>query len=361
MATTRIKFTSKLHTDFIKELRQNTKIYFEENKISRFGNFSLAFKALVMGSLYLLPLLMMLLGWIPSLGGSLLAWTIMGIGMSGVGMSLMHDANHGAFSKRAWVNSLLSKSMYFLGGFPTNWRYQHNTMHHGFTNIDGHDEDISPVGILRFSPHKPLYKIHKFQHIYAWFFYGLMTISWVIYKDFKQLYGYKKAGVVVNKNRSYTFLFLDLILAKVIYYSLFLVLPIVLIPLAWYWVVLGFFIMHFVCGFILGIVFQTAHVMTTTEFPLPDEEGNIDNNWAIHQLMTTTDYSPKSRFFSWFIGGLNYQVEHHLFPQISHVHYRKLSTMVKATAEKYDLPYYVEITFFAALKNHYHMLKMLGK
>jgi linoleoyl-CoA desaturase len=118
--------------------------------------------------------------------------------------------------------------------------------------------------------------------------------------------------------------------------------------------------MHFVCGFLLGIIFQTAHVMPSSEYPMPDENGNLDNSWAVHQLLTTTDYAPRSIFFSWMIGGLNYQIEHHLFPNISHVHYRNLSKYVAKTAEKHNLPYHVQPSFLRALYYHYIMLKTLG-
>lgn len=119
--------------------------------------------------------------------------------------------------------------------------------------------------------------------------------------------------------------------------------------------------MHFACGLLLGVIFQTAHVMTSTEFPLADENGLLENNWTVHQLLTTTNYAPKSKWFSWLIGGLNYQVEHHLFPQISHIHYANLSKLVKETAQKYNVPYYMEPSFWMALKQHYIMLKTLGK
>ncbi len=119
--------------------------------------------------------------------------------------------------------------------------------------------------------------------------------------------------------------------------------------------------MHFLSGLILSAIFQTAHVMPTSVYPMPNEEGNLENNWAIHQLMTTTDYAPKSRIFSWLIGGLNYQVEHHLFPNVSHVHYKKISKMVKETAQKYNLPYYVQGNFFMTVYVHFKMLKMLGR
>lgn len=361
MTKASIKFSSKTHMDFVKELRQKTNAYFKDNQISKNGNLSLVFKSIFMIGLYIIPFILMFTGWTDSVLINLISWAFMGLGMAGIGMVLMHDANHGAYSKRKWVNGLLSKSIYFIGGYPANWRHQHNTLHHGFTNIQDHDEDIDPVGIVRLSPHKPLHKIHRFQHIYAWILYGLMTISWATYRDFVQMYRYLKDESFKTMKKSTAILFMDLTLAKVVYFGVFLVIPLLFIPLSWYWIVLGFLIMHFVCGFVLAIIFQTAHVMTTTDYPLPNEAGEMDSNWAVHQLLTTTNYSPKSRFFSWLIGGLNYQVEHHLFPQISHVHYNKLSKLVKSTADKYQIPYLVQGTFFEALSSHYKMLKVLGR
>jgi linoleoyl-CoA desaturase len=273
----------------------------------------------------------------------------------------MHDANHGTLAKDKRVNFWFSKILYALGGFPPNWRQQHNVMHHKYTNVEGFDEDINPIGILRFSPHKPLKKIHKFQHIYAWFFYGLMTISWSTNKDFKQLYNYKKQGIVLDRRTNYRAMFLDLILSKTLYYIALLVIPIIFIPVAWYFVVLGYLLMHFVSGFSLGVIFQTAHVMPETDFPVPDDSGEIENLWAIHQLQTTSNYAPNNRFFSWLIGGLNFQVEHHLFPNINHIHYRKISKIVKEKAEKFSLPYHIQPSFFRAIVSHYKMLRSLGR
>ncbi len=360
MSNVKVKF-SKQNSDFINELRESVKEYFNRNKLSKYGNANLVIKTVFMFLLYLIPYVLMLLGLISSVPGFLILWAIMGAGMAGVGMGTMHDANHGSFSKSNRINKLLSASLFLLGGYPPNWRYQHNTMHHGYTNIDGHDEDIAPAGILRFSPHKPLKKIHKYQHWYALPLYGLMTMTWSIDKDYKQLFSYKKAGVKLSGGRSYPRMITELILAKIMYFSVFLFIPLFFMPFAWYWVLTGFLVMHFVCGFILGIVFQTAHVMPSSEYPLPDDNGNIENNWAVHQLLTTADFSPKSRFFSWFIGGLNYQIEHHLFPNISHVHYRKISKLVKDAAIKYNLPYHVHGNFISALTNHVKMLKLLGQ
>jgi linoleoyl-CoA desaturase len=361
MTKTRIKFPAQDKADFINELRDRVKDYFESNKISKYGNANLVLKTIFMLTLMLTPFILMMTGVVTSLVGILMCWVIMGAGVAGVGMTLMHDANHGTYSKNRKVNTFLGYSLYLLGGFPANWQQQHNIQHHSYTNIEGHDEDISPMGALRFSPHSPRYKIHRFQHLYAWFLYGLMTFSWVTFKDFKQLTRYKRTGVVLSRNESYTRLYIKLVTSKILYYSLFLVLPIILLPVAWYWVVLGLLASLFTSGIILSTIFQTAHVVPSSEYPKPDENGNMDNNWAIHQLITTADFSPRSRFFSWMIGGLNYQVEHHLFPNISHVHYKKISPLVQNLAVKYGLPYHVQPDFITALSSHARMLKMLGR
>jgi linoleoyl-CoA desaturase len=310
---------------------------------------------------YFVPYGLMLSGIISSVGTIFICGVVMGLGMSGLGLVTMHDANHGSFSKHVWVNNLFSNSLYLLGGFPPNWKYQHNTLHHGYTNIEGHDEDIAHGGILRFSPHKPLKKIHQYQYIYAWFFYCLMTFSWVTIKDFKKLRDYKNEGAILSSSSNYKALFYKMLISKVIYYAVFLALPLVFIPLAWYWVLAGFLIMHFTSGLILSTIFQTAHVVPTSEYPLPDNNNEMDNNWAVHQLYTTSDFAPGSKLFSWLIGGLNYQVVHHLFPNISHVHYKNLAKIVEETALKYQLPYHVNKTFSGAVYQHALMLKSLGK
>lgn len=361
MSKNQIKFPNQKRPEFITELRADVKSYFEQNGNNRFGNNGLILKTVILLTLYFAPLIVMLTGVITSWPLLLLAWVVMGVAVAGVGMGVMHDANHGSYSQIPQVNKWMSRTLYLLGGFPVNWKYQHNTMHHGFTNIDGHDEDIEPVGILRFSPHRPLRKIHKFQHWYAWFFYGLMTFSWVTFKDFKQLIGYKRENARLNSKKSYNQLMVSLIISKVFYYILFLAIPMVLIPAPWYLTLGGFLLMHFVAGLILGAVFQAAHVVPTSEYPLPDEEGNVENNWAIHQLLTTSDFAPKNQLLSWYTGGLNFQVEHHLFPNISHVHYKKLSPLVQRAAEKYNLPYYVEKNFRQAIRSHTKMLYKLGR
>lgn len=351
---------SKNKIDFLTELRTSVNNYFKENNIEPYGSKKLIGKAIFMGILYFAPLILMISGVITSVPLILIGWILMGFGMSGMGMATMHDANHGSFSKKKWVNKFFGNSLYLLGGYPPNWRYQHNTLHHGFTNVEGHDEDIAPPGILRLSPHRPLKKIHRYQHFYAWGLYSLMTISWIITKDFRRMKKYREMGVKLSGKRNYSRMMVELIISKIAYYIVFLVIPLLTIPVAWYWVVVGFLIMHFTAGLVLGAIFQTAHVVPTSEYPLPDENGEMDNNWAAHQLYTTCNFAPRNRLFTWLVGGLNHQVEHHLFPDISHIHYRDLATIVQQKAKEYGMPYHVNKSFFGAIGEHIRMLKMLG-
>ena len=358
---TDIKYGARNKPEFISELRDRVSTYFKDNNKSKYGGTSLALKSIFMLTLYLAPYLLMMTGVIQSFWGVLACWILIGLGKAGVGMGIMHDAIHRSYSKNQTVNKIMGSSLYLLGGFPANWQYQHNTLHHGFTNIEGHDEDIDPGAYLRLSPHKPLFRIHRFQFIYAWFLYGLMTLMWVTTKDFKQLVRYRNEKGALSGNKSFGKLLALLIFSKVVYYSAFLLVPMLLLPFAWYWILFFFLVMHLTSGFVLTVIFQTAHVVTETDFPLPDGEGRMENSWAVHQLHTTANFAPGNKILSWLMGGLNHQVEHHLFPNISHVHYGKIAVLVKETAAKYNLPYHVQPSFLRALASHAKMLWHLGR
>jgi linoleoyl-CoA desaturase len=274
----------------------------------------------------------------------------------------MHDANHGAYSKNEKVNFWVGRVVNLVGGFAPTWKIQHNVLHHTYTNVFGYDEDVSPaIPILRFSPDDKKLPIHRFQYIYAWFFYSLMTFMWITTKDFQQLFRYKKMGLTKTESKNFNALLIELIIAKVGYYILFLVIPILLLSVSWWVIVLSLILSHLIAGLILAAIFQPAHVVPETEFPHADKDLKIENNFLIHQLETTTNYAPQSKIFYWLVGGLNYQIEHHLFPNICHVHYKGLSKVVKQTAEEFNVPYHSHKTFFSAIKYHTKMLKDLGK
>jgi len=202
--------------------------------------------------------------------------------------------------------------------------------------------------------------MHKYQHLYAWFFYGLMTFVWIVIKDYYRLTKYYKEGLLKKQKSSLRKEWIALIVTKVAYFSYTFVIPMVLLPVSFWQVLVGFVIMHYVAGFILAIIFQPAHVIEGTEYPLPDDQNNLENNWAIHQLHTTTNFGHKEKLFSWYVGGLNYQVEHHLFPNICHVHYREIAKIVQQTTKEFGLPYKSKDTFFQAVQAHAQQLKMLG-
>jgi linoleoyl-CoA desaturase len=237
---------------------------------------------------------------------------------------------------------------------------QHNVLHHTYTNVHEEDEDISPRGALRMTPHSEWKKIHKYQFMYAWVLYGLLTIVWLLFKDFTRLYRYQTNGLAKSHKANIAKEWLIMAGTKLFYIGYIFVIPVVFTSLGWWQVLIGIAAMHYLAGFILAIIFQPAHVIEGTEFPLPDENKTLENSWAIHQLLTTTNFGNNSRWFSWYVGGLNFQIEHHLFPNICHVHYRKISGIVQSTALEFGLPYKSSRTFFEALAGHARLLKQLG-
>ena len=354
-----VSFNKNSQSDFFQELHKRVNQYFKDNKISRHANNRMIFKTVFMLGLYFIPLTLLLLGTATTFWETMILWVVMGVGMSGIGLSVMHDANHGSYSQNKKVNNALGFVLNYIGGYHINWRIQHNVLHHSYTNIHGYDEDIEHE-IFRFSPDEEPSRKYRFQAFYAPILYGLMTIFWVVYKDFNQVIRYEKRGLLKGEGLSFQQAITQVLIYKILYVLVTLVLPLFILDLPWWQVLIGFFSMHFICGLILAFIFQPAHVLEDAHFFVPDENGRVENNWAVHQLLTTANFANNSRLFSWFVGGLNYQIEHHLFPHICHVHYRHLSPIVKATAEEYNIPYYQHKTFVGALISHFKMLHYLG-
>jgi len=359
MSISVVKFNVQDKPEFFKELRIRVNKYFKENNISRYANFNMKFKTVFMLCLYFVPMALMITGVVSSLWPVMSMWVLMGFGMSGIGLAIMHDANHGSYSKNQKVNNALGYLINFVGAYHLNWKIQHNVLHHSFTNVEGFDEDIE-TGVMRFSPNQERKGIHRFQVFYASFFYGLMTIYWLIGKDFVQLVRYNKKNLLEGQGLTLKKAMAQVIFNKAWYIALTLALPMIVVELPWWQILLGFLLMHFICGLVLAYIFQLAHIIEETDFYVTDDNGSVENNWAIHQMKTTANYANGSVIFSWLVGGLNYQIEHHLFPYICHVHYRKISSIVKRTAKEFNVPYYQHKTFFGALKSHFSLLNQLG-
>lgn len=347
--------------DFSATLNRRVNDYFKMHNLSRHANPEMVIKTVIMFALYCIPYFLIVTNTVTDSLWLIGLMIIMGIGLAGIGLSVMHDANHGAYSNRAWVNTVIGYSINFVGATAFNWKMQHNVLHHTYTNIHDEDEDISPRGVLRLSPHSNWKYMHRYQFLYAWFLYGLMTVVWMITKDFIRLARYQRNGLVKKHKGNLSKEWAILIGTKLFYAGYIIVIPLVFTTLVWWQVLLGFFIMHYLAGFILAIIFQPAHVIEGTIFPVPDVNHALENNWTVHQLLTTTNFANKSRWFSWYVGGLNFQIEHHLFPHICHVHYRKIAGIVKNTTNEFGLPYNNFKTFIGALAGHTRLLKRLGR
>jgi len=362
MSGINIRFSSadKDKTQFFASLRKRVDDYFRANGISKHCNTAMIVKTIVLLSAYLIPFVCLLV-FKPSPAISMVLWAFMGFSVAGVGMSIMHDANHGAYSASHRVNFWLGHTLNLLGGSVHNWKLQHNILHHTYTNIVKVDDDIDDKLIMRFSPHTRVKWYHKLQFIYAFFFYGILTIYWALLKDFVQFSRYNKQGVNKNTPQENRIVLVKIVFSKIMYFAVFIGLPVWVIGIPFLQVFTGFMLMHFIAGLVLTVIFQLAHTVEGTTYPLPDENGTVENNWAVHQMNTTVNFSRHNKFVSWYLGGLNFQVEHHLFPTICHVHYPAISEIVKNTAEEFNVPYLENTSFMDALNSHIRALKKFGK
>ena len=353
-------FSKEANQLFFKVLHQRVNQYFKVNQIKRTGNWVLLVKTILMFSLLLIPYFVLLFVEMND-ALRLLMCVFMGLGMAGVGMNVMHDSNHGSYSDKWWVNQLMGNSIYLLAGNVYNWKVQHNLIHHTYTNIQGLDEDIDIHGVIRLSKFEKWKPMHKFQSIYAFFLYGLLTIQWALLVDFKQTPRYIKQGLSgdgeLNPSREIALL----VISKIVYVLFWVVLPLLLIPVNFGLWFLGFFTMHYVAGIILSTVFQLAHVTDSIDVVTNTQLQQEKRGWAEHQLLETANFATQNKWVGFLLGGLNFQIEHHIFPTISHVHYRSLSKIVKQTAKEFQIPYQEYDTVWIALKAHIKQLKQLGK
>lgn len=356
-----IKFVSGdiREKQFSQAVRKNVNDYFRNNGISIKGNLRLAIQTIVMLLLYIIPFVLILSvpmnTWM-----AILMTALIGVGMAGIGMCVMHDAIHASYSDKEWINKMLGGTMYLLGSNVFNWKIQHNYLHHSFTNVEGYDQDINSKGPIRLSQYAPLKKIHRYQYMHAFFFYGLMTISKLI-NDFTQLHEFNKTGITRQYRINPVFEYIKMVVVKAAYLFIFIGLPVLFTRFNWWQILIGFFIMHWVAGYILSTVFQMAHVVEGTEQSVAGPDGIINEEWAVHQLRSTSDFARNNVFLEYYVGGLNFQIEHHLFPNISHIHYRKIASIVENTAKEFGFTYNLKPTFLKAFHSHIHRLKELGQ
>ncbi|MEL6676115.1 MAG: acyl-CoA desaturase [Bacteroidota bacterium] len=353
-----VTFSKKDPAKFFRTIHTQVNEYFKTNGLAKTGNMELYIKCIFMYALYLVPLILIFTPWVSG-WGIVLCYALMGMGAAGVGLCVMHDAIHGTFSRHKLVNQIMGYSMNMVGGSDFTWKIQHNVLHHGYTNIYGLDEDIHDKAFLRLSPSGKLKSYHRFQHVYAFLLYSLATISWVLKKDFVQLREYTEMGLTEKHGFNPKKEFWVMLGTKIVYVFILLVLPLLAgLPVGW--VVAGFLLKHLISGLYVTIIFQLAHVVEGPQHHDTPQTGTMENTWAIHQLSTTANFACKNRLVTWMVGGLNYQIEHHLFPYISHVHYREIAKIVKKAAADCNLPYHEFKHFRQAVASHVRVLRQLG-
>jgi linoleoyl-CoA desaturase len=280
------------------------------------------------------------------------------LAIAGAAFCIQHDGGHNAYSDRNWINRLAAYTLDILGASSYLWRWKHTVFHHTFSNIPGHDPDIELGRVMRLCPQQPRLWYHRWQHIYLFALYGLMAARWHLYGDV-----YDIATGTTGPNRIPRPKGRDLVLfivGKAISLTLFLGIPMLFYP---WWLVLCFYLFTTgVIGVILSVVFQLAHCVGEADFPpATGDPLRVEAAWAVHQVQTTVDFARGSRLCCWYLGGLNFQIVHHLFPRICHVHYPALSTIVEETCREYGVRYVSHPTFWAGIVSHYRWLREMGR
>ena len=282
----------------------------------------------------------------------------LGLALAGIGFNVTHDANHGSYSERRRLNHYMRWSLDLIGASSYVWRIKHNVLHHTYTNISGADSDIEQLPFLRLAPDQKRRWFHRFQHIYAWPLYGAFAVKWQMFGDISRLMVGNIEGTPVPWPRGRELV--GFVLGKLLFVGWSVVIPLMFhAPLH---VILVFVVTSSVLAFVLALTFQLAHCVEEAEFTTVDEmTGGESVEWALHQLDTTVDFAPRSRVLAWYMGGLNFQIEHHLFSRVCHTHYPSLAPIVRAVCERHGVTYRVHQTFAGAVMSHVRWLQRMGR
>jgi len=350
-----LKFANN-HSVFYTDLKSRVNEYFRKGNISKQGNNHLYFKAtlfiVTFITLYIILVFYTPISWL-----SLLLCCLLGVCAAGIGFNIMHDGGHGSFSKNKTVNRFGALTLNLLGGSSFMWNIKHNQLHHTFTNVEGHDDDIENEPFIRMQKSQRRLWFQRFQHYYWIVIYGFMYLAWVFYLDFMKYFSRSigaKKNLRMNPVQQTGFW-----ATKLFFCIVFIVIPLMMMPISHF--ITGFLVFTFTTGIIISVVFQLAHSVEGPEFIMVDEHNSLlENDWAAHQVKTTANFATHNRIIAFLTGGLNHQIEHHLFPLISHVHYPKISQIVKSTCKEHKLPYYEYPTLSAAIASHVRFLKRMG-
>ncbi|MFZ0302074.1 MAG: acyl-CoA desaturase [Terracidiphilus sp.] len=341
-------------SSFPKVLRRRLEDFFIDQKISPKADSSMWFKIAA-------GLSVLLGSWIaiytirPDSWGFVALYLVGGLAQTFLQLNIAHDSNHNAISTEPSVNKLLNYVFDICGVSSYMWRILHHRGHHSCINLQGEDDALTGRGIFRFTPHEPRTRMHRFQHIYALFFYALFSLDYVFIRDFEAFFFPTHDYLRRTKHplREYAILFGG----KALYFSYMLVLPVILLGKPILLVALSFVLVHLIIGMTVSLVFQTTHTVDSTYFP--SDRSEFDNG-VYHIFATTADYATENPLVGWLTGGLNHHIAHHLCPYVCHTHYAPLTRIVKQTAEEFGVPYRQHPTMTRAVVHHLILLKQLG-
>lgn len=351
----RLKFSDD--RQFQVALRSRVDAFFKASNRKQRDNWQIYLKTLIILGLFVASYILLVFVssnvWI----GIVLA-IVLGFSMAGIGFDIQHDAGHGAFSNRPWVNKFMAFSLDIVGGSSYVWHFKHAVIHHTYVNITGWDTDINLGSLARVTPHQRRLPFHRWQHFYLWPLYGFLATKWQFFDDFQYIITGKLGSHHIVRPKG--FKLAAFITGKVIFFSWAILVPLLFHPFP---VVLFFYgITVLVLGTTLSVVFLLPHLVGQAEFPLPKKDSlAMESSWAEHQARVTLDYAQKNMVATWFLGGLNYHLEHHLFPTICHVNYPAIAHIVKQTCSDFNVPYGVHGTFLAGLASHYRWLQEMGR
>lgn len=358
MAVLRVTFPARDAAAFVNDVKRRVADYFTETGKSDKGGWRMLAKTgALLGTFFALYGLLL---WRPLPALAVMGFAVvMGVLLAGIGFCIAHDALHGAYSESNGINRLMGYSFDIMGANGYMWQITHNVIHHTYTNIEGIDEDLAVSPLIRLSPSAPYAWYHRFQHYYAWLLYGLSTLFWVFAKDFKYFFARELGPYKDRKHpaREWTRLWIF----KVLYYTWSIVIPLSIPHVSLFEFAAVFLTIHVTGGVILGVVFQLAHVVEHTDYPEPAQDGAMPDDWMVHELRTTSNFGRSSRLLRWYVGGLNFQVEHHLFPKVCSLHYPALAPIVEETAREHGLPYNHHETFWSAVGSHFRMLRRFSR
>lgn len=353
----KIKFLDEPENGFYRTLQKRVEAYFVDNKISRYGNWKSALKFILFTGVLFTSYFLMLFSEGKPMILFFLYWLIMGAFVTFSAASVIHDAAHNTVSPHKWVNELLLRYLNLVGADGYIYRYKHNVAHHAYTNIPGVDIDLEQSNVARVTPFSKKLKRHQYQDWYLKILYPVyFTIFWLLFRDFKY-YNMEYVGLVKSNHNPFHKVLL--VFMKLVYFTIFLVIPILVLPVPFWWVLIGFLILHLGSGVVAMFALLSNHVVEDSLFVIPDENGLINCSWGEHQLRTTDDYSPDSAIISYFFSGLNHHVAHHLFPNYcNHIHLPALTKIVRETAEEFGLKYRYR-SIHGGLMSHFKLLKNL--